>query len=597
MKKFRVRLAFLFVVVIGLSVLASGLYSARMMKDSHLDALRENMLREIRIILATVEWKKGGSEGQLIDYFNNKARYLKKSADARVTFIAGDGRVLGDSDHNPVQMDNHLGRKEIVEAQKTGAGTSIRYSDTVKRNMLYVAVPVGSANNPDGYLRLSMSLEDVETEAHKLWSGLIMGLLVLFIIAGLLSYRIAHRLTRPLENISEVAKQFTHMNYESRVEVNSQDEIGQLGQAINKMADGLQQQMYLIQEDERRLTSVLDTMISGVVMIDKEEKVVLMNRPAEEILGCSSKELLGRKYNETKLQTELTQSIEQCIEKRQHVRDEIVFYFPEERTLEINLVPMLHMDDEWSGIVIVLHDITAIRRLERMRSEFVANVSHELKTPIASVKGFAETLLAGAVNDQETAKSFLQIIYDESDRLNRLIGDILELSKIESKQAPLHFSPVDMHGFVHKTVEMMQTEAVKKDIRLETHVTEGMYIEADEDRLRQILINLLSNSINYTLEGGQVMVKVEPVLLSGDRDYEQVRITIKDTGIGIPKKDLSRIFERFYRVDKARSRISGGTGLGLSIVKHLVELHKGTIRVESVVTMGTSFIIELPVIQ
>jgi two-component system phosphate regulon sensor histidine kinase PhoR len=233
-----------------------------------------------------------------------------------------------------------------------------------------------------------------------------------------------------------------------------------------------------------------------------------------------------------------------------------------------------------------------------MRSEFVANVSHELKTPITAVKGFAETLLAGALDDKEIAKSFLQIIFDESERLNRLIGDILELSKIESKRIPLQFSPVEMRSLVERSLHMMQAEAEKKHITLEMQVEEDIYIEADEDRLRQILINLLSNGISYTPDGGKVKVKIEPLHSSTDRDneYERVRLTISDSGIGIPKKDLPRIFERFYRVDKARSRVSGGTGLGLSIVKHLVDLHKGTIQVESEVGIGTKFLIDLPVI-
>jgi two-component system phosphate regulon sensor histidine kinase PhoR len=226
-----------------------------------------------------------------------------------------------------------------------------------------------------------------------------------------------------------------------------------------------------------------------------------------------------------------------------------------------------------------------------MRSEFVANVSHELKTPIAAVKGFAETLLGGAVKDEETARSFLQIIFDESERLNRLIGDILELSKIESRRVPLMFSPIELESFAAKTFTLLEPEANRKHITLHCKVESGLYVEADEDRLRQIIMNLLANGINYTPDGGRVTLSV----LAPDNDH--IRFQISDTGIGIPKKDLSRIFERFYRVDKARSRSSGGTGLGLSIVKHLVELHKGTVSVTSTVGVGTTFTIDLPVIQ
>lgn len=601
MHKFRARLTLIFILLIGSSVLVAGLFMAKMLRDSHIDALKANMQRELKVILVSLNWKETGTEAEQIQYFTDQANRLKSSADARVTYIREDGKVLGDSDHDVDTMENHLTRKEVIEARNTGVvGSDTRYSTTVQRNMLYVVVPVKSdgSGSIKGYVRLAMSLEEVEASIRQVWYAVLLGLLTVFIIAGLISYRVAYGITRPIEMITRVAQQITNMNYKARVHVRKKDEIGQLGQAINRMADSLHLQMNRILEDENRLKSVLENMISGVMMIDRDGKIVLLNRSGEDILGFSAQELLGKKFDEAKQQFEFTQLIQECIDLKEHIRDEMIFYYPSERILEINLSPISHTEDEWAGILIVLHDITAVRRLERMRSEFVANVSHELKTPIAAVKGFAETLLAGALNDKETAKSFLQIIFDESERLNRLIGDILELSKIESKRIPLQFSPISLHSFVNNCLHVVQAEAKKKSIELEMQVDETMYIEADEDRLRQILINLLSNGINYTPEGGKVKVKVDQLAGDGDRpEDERIRLTISDTGIGIPKKDLPRIFERFYRVDKARSRSSGGTGLGLSIVKHLVELHKGTIRVESEVGMGSKFIIELPIIH
>ncbi|WP_409345326.1 two-component system histidine kinase PnpS [Paenibacillus sp. MBLB4367] len=598
MRKFRTRVSFIFILLIGLSVLGAGLITAKLLENTYISALKDNMEREIRIIMAAIDWSKSGSDNELTQYFSGQARYLKESAGARVTFVRKDGKVLGDSDHEPQAMDNHLNRQEILLAKDKGVGSFIRHSDTLNQNMLYVAIRVEApGDNQLAYIRLAMGLAGVEEKVRQLWMLLLGGLLVLFVIAGIISYRIAHNLTRPLEKITRVAHQISNMNYKSRVTIRNRDEIGQLGQAINTMADSLQLQVNRILEDEGRLKSVLENMLSGVVMIDSEERIVLLNRSAEEFLGFSSEELLGKPYDQAKQQFEFTQMIGECIDSHEHVRDEIIFYYPEERILEVNLSPMSHVDGEWAGVLIVLHDITAMRRLERMRSEFVANVSHELKTPIAAVKGFAETLLAGALNDKETAKSFLQIIFDESERLNRLIGDILELSKIESKRIPMNFSPVEMKSFVEKQLHMLKAEADKKHIELSMQVAEDIYIEADEDRLRQIVINLLSNGISYTPEGGKVKVMVEPVAPQPDGDYERVRIVISDTGMGIPKKDLPRIFERFYRVDKARSRSSGGTGLGLSIVKHLVELHKGSIAVESEVGLGSRFMIELPVIH
>lgn len=599
MKQFRTRLTLLFIILIGSSVLVAGIFSAVMIEKSKVAALETSMKREIQILIAavtSVQSDQGAFSKMSAAQYAELAAHLKQSAGARVTFIEADGKVSGDSDSEPSQMDNHYNRDEIRQAREQGEGYSKRHSDTTNRTMLYVALPILQQDRIIGYARLSMSLEEVETTIRALWWGLIGGLLIVFIIAGAISFRIAHQLTRPLEKITRVARQITNMNYKSRVQIRNQDEIGQLGQAINTMADSLQVQMNRIRENETRLSSVLDNMVSGVVMIDEQGVIVLLNRPAEEIMGFTSKELIGKPFDGAKLPFELTQMIQECMDRNEHIRDEMNFYYPEERILEVNLVPMIQVEQLWAGLVIVLHDITAIRRLEKVRSEFVANVSHELKTPVAAVKGFAETLLAGAMNDPAIARQFLQIIYDESERLNRLIGDILELSKVESKRIPLQFSPVHLNGFMGKTLEMMQTEAEKKSIDLAFQVSEELYLEADEDRLGQIMINLLSNGINYTPEGGKVRVKA--MSIAGDnQEAEKIRIVISDTGIGIPKKDLPRIFERFYRVDKARSRSSGGTGLGLSIVKHLVELHKGTIRVESDLGIGSKFIIELPVIQ
>ncbi|GIP33718.1 two-component system histidine kinase PnpS [Paenibacillus sp. J2TS4] len=600
MTKFRTRLTVIFIVMIGLSVTAAGLLAAKLQENTYIQAQKENMERELLLILSTYDWRQSGTDEELIALYDERIRYLKESANARITVMGADGRVLGDSDHDPRTMDNHLDREEVREAKEHGSGYSIRYSETLDRKMLYVAIAADGdpSKQPSGYIRMSRDLGVVESALRKLWMFLGGGLAILFLIAGVISYRVAHAMTRPLVKITRVAQQITHRNSQSRVPIARNDEIGQLGGAINTMADSLQMQVNRIQENESRLKSVLDNMPSGVMMADLSGKIVLTNRAVEEILGFLAEELLGTLYTEAKLPFELKQMIRECLESHDPIHDEMIVYFPEERILEANVSPMARSDEEWSGILIVLHNMTAVRRLERVRSEFVANVSHELKTPVAAVKGFAETLLSGAMNDVDTARSFLQIIYDESERLNRLIGDILELSKIESRRIPLQFSPVDMELFVEQTTHVIQAEAEKKGIRLEASVTPNLFLEADEDRLRQIMNNLLSNGINYTPEGGRVRIDVRPADMDEKSgSYDKVRITISDTGMGIPKKDLPRIFERFYRVDKARSRSSGGTGLGLSIVKHLVELHKGTITVDSESGIGTTFIIELPVLQ
>ncbi|MEX2416646.1 MAG: HAMP domain-containing protein, partial [Paenibacillaceae bacterium] len=312
MSKFRTRLSIIFILMIGFSVLSSGIFMVQMVKETHLEALRASMLRELRIIQTTTEW---------VD-LNEKARQLMEMNDTRVTFIDADGTVLGDSEHDPSTMNNHLNREEINQASKDDVGYSIRYSDTVKRDMLYAAIPVyEDGATLMGYLRIAMSLEAIDAITIRMWLLLIAELFAYFIIAGLISFRIAHGLTKPLEKATEVAKQISKMNYKARVKVNGRDEVGQLSEAINKMADSLQLQMKRIRDGESRLKNVLDNMISGVMLIDKQGAIVLLNRTAEDILGFSAQELIGRQYDETHQQNELIRLIRECMNSNEHIRD------------------------------------------------------------------------------------------------------------------------------------------------------------------------------------------------------------------------------------------------------------------------------------
>ncbi|WP_059054325.1 two-component system histidine kinase PnpS [Paenibacillus senegalimassiliensis] len=594
MKTFRTRLTLILMGLLGVSMLAAGIIMAQMFKDSHIQALEENMAREINLLEATFAFVPVEGNPGAYSYYEEQATKLEELTDSRVTFITLEGTVLGDSGVDSERMDNHAHRQEVESAKDGVIGSAIRYSDTIGENMLYVAGRVTSDQGFDGYIRLSMSLAAVEQGLAKGWVWMSGGLLVLFLIAGLVSYRVAAGLTRPLEQITRVAHRISKFDYDARVKLNRNDEIGQLGLVINGMADSLQQQLKRIRDNEGLMQSVLANMTGGILMLDESGKIALINREAERILHMRGRQLLGKPYQEIKRNYEFTKFMEDGIGHKEAVQEERAVYDPEEKILLFDSVPMFEDNGDYRGMLFLLQDVTEIRKLERMRSEFVANVSHELKTPIAAVKGFAETLLAGGVKDEETARSFLQIIYDEGDRLNRLIGDILDLSKIESKRTPLEYAPVQLKELFDSVYEVLLPAAKKKLISMSHDVPEHLFIEGDEDRLRQIFMNLLSNAISYSLEGGKIQVQAGII---SDGDEEKVRFVVSDTGIGIPKKDLPRIFERFYRVDKARSRGSGGTGLGLSIVKHLVELHRGTIRVESKVGEGTTFVLELPLMH
>ncbi|MBY0008839.1 two-component system histidine kinase PnpS [Paenibacillus typhae] len=593
MKPFRIRLTFILMALVGISMIGAGLTMAKLFKDSHISALEENMSREIKLLSGTFQFMDMNSP-QAISYYTEHAEHIAGLTDSRITFITKEGKVIGDSERNPLEMDNHSNREEEVLAAKEGIGRAIRYSDTLDREMLYVAGAVTSDDGFDGYIRLSMGLDAVSEGLSRAWIIMAAGLVLLFVAATFVSYKVASSMTSPLEQITRVARRITDLDYDARVPIQRKDEVGQLAKAINAMADSLQAQLKTIRDNEDLLQSVLDNMTGGIVMVNAEGEFALINRAAERMLDVKNSELAGHSYKELKHHYELSRLIEEGVLSSEPIHEERSIYTPAERIVRLDGVPMTQ-DSSHRGMLFLLQEVTEIRRLEKMRSEFVANVSHELKTPVAAVKGFAETLLGGGVSDEKTARSFLQIIYDENERLNRLIGDILELSKIESKRVQLDCSPVYLSEFFDSVLETLSKVAEKKKISLNAIVPDELFMEGDEDKLRQIFMNLLSNAINYTHDGGNVKITV----VNGHKPdgTETVIFTVSDTGMGIPRKDLPRIFERFYRVDKARSRSSGGTGLGLSIVKHLVELHRGTITVESDLGIGSSFILELPLLQ
>jgi len=580
-------------VLIGISMIGTGFTMAHLFKKSHIAALEENMSREINLLTGTLRFIDMDASNA-IPYYTGQAELIAKLLDSRITFITKTGKVLGDSEKNPLEMENHSDRREEMMAAKEGTGRAIRYSETLGHEMLYVAEKVITDEGFDGYIRISMGLDAVSEGLNRAWMVMAAGLIILFLSATIVSYKVASSMTSPLEQITRVARRITDLDYDARVHLKRKDEVGQLAFAINAMADSLQDQLKTIRDNEDLLQSVLDNMTGGIIMINADEEIALLNRASEKMLDVSNSEMAGHSYKELKRHYELTRLLEEGVLSKEPLHEERSIYNPRERIIRMDAVPMMQ-DDSYRGMLFLLQEVTEIRRLERMRSEFVANVSHELKTPVAAVKGFAETLLGGGVKDEKTARSFLQIIYDENERLNRLIGDILELSKIESKRVQLDCSPVLMIEFFDSVLGTISKVAEKKNISLSAEIPEELFIEADEDKLRQIFMNLLSNAINYTQEGGSVRISVESLLMADGS--ENVQLTVSDTGMGIPKKDLPRIFERFYRVDKARSRSSGGTGLGLSIVKHLVDMHHGVISVKSDLGIGSSFTIELPVIQ
>ncbi|MBF2552129.1 two-component system histidine kinase PnpS [Listeria seeligeri] len=588
MKKLWLKIGLSFFILFFVVMVMVGIFSGELMKSTYLN-MKENQLEDdAKILLQTTNIEH-------LDLDQNAAEIqktldpLSDEIDARITVIDSQGDVVADTKKDPENLDNHMNRPEVADILEKGenVGISIRESDSLGYSMLYVAVPVKHQNKTDGVLRISISLESVDTAVAKLWGNLalIFGI-ALIIIAGI-SVFIARKITKPVREIIEVSTDLANHKYDSRIHGKVSGELKDLSISVNMLAESLETQMFEIKQNEQRLNAIVQNLVSGVMLINADKQVIMTNRTMYQILGET--EITGKPFYEVIKSFALSQLIDATFETKTMQQKEIILYFPREMILDASVSPILGEDGEITGIILLLHDITQIRHLENVRSEFVTNVSHELKTPVTALKGFAETLLDGAMYDETLLKKFLTIIKEESDRLHRLIMDILALSRIEQNPVTKDVETVDVDDVIEQSVRTIFELATEKNIQVSApeKTIPPVIIETNRDQLQQILINLLSNAINYTPVDGKVEVKLM------ERESEVI-IEVTDNGIGIPAKDIDRVFERFYRVDKARSRHSGGTGLGLSIVKHLVENCGGRIEVKSQEEVGSTFRVTLP---
>jgi two-component system phosphate regulon sensor histidine kinase PhoR len=422
---------------------------------------------------------------------------------------------------------------------------------------------------------------------HRL---LLIGGLVALTVALGIGLFVAHRVTRPVVQMQSVAQAMSRGDFSVRASIRSPDEIGQLGRALNAMAASLQDKLEDLERERAKTAAILDGMVEGVIAVDGQDHLLLINERARVMLG------VGRGHGEGKPFLEIVRNVDLHGLLRQArvtgqgtvTSRELLLPGPVERRLQVNAVP-LRLGAEEIAVVMVLHDLTELRRLEQVRTEFVANVSHELRTPLTAIQGYLETLLAGALEDRAHARRFLEIVARHTERLGRLLNDLTDLSNIELGKVSLRLEPTALGDVVDSVIGIIRPRAESGGVTLETTLAPGVpAVKADRDRLVQILINLVDNAVKYTPAGGHVTVSAQAAT-SG-----MVDIAVRDTGVGIPAADLPRITERFYRVDKARSRELGGTGLGLAIVKHLVIAHGGVLRIESEVDKGTTVRVTLP---
>lgn len=564
MKK-KILISILSTIIISLLIVGSlfmVIFNYQYIENSKHDLMMNN-----KILIENINSNKELNKEKLIDN-------VYKNSKIRITYMENDGQVIFDSLKDPKEMSSHKDRKEIIEANEKGDGSSIRFSDTIGKNMVYYATKMDNGD----IVRSAIEMDNVsilKSPFEKYYFGAV--LLVIF-MAIIFSSKLSHIIVKPIKELQFVTSRIAKGELNRRVKISSNDEIGKLGDTFNDMADKLQSTLQDLTDKQNRLEAILKSMDSGVVAVDKNHKIIMMNPYANEIFGINH-DIIGENLMDHIRDFEM----EGIFANDTDICREIKILWPKERILRIRTTDIIS-GNILIGTVAVVQDITDIKRLENMRSEFVANVSHELKTPLTSIKGFAETLKY--VEDEKNKEKFLNIINDEAERLTRLIDDILTLSNIEQRKEEI-FERINIKEELNNICYLMGTGALKKNIDIINIGKEDMFIYGSKDRFKQMMINLIDNAIKYSDRNSKVWVSYE-------KSGEKAVVKVKDEGVGIPEEHIPRLFERFYRVDKARSRAAGGTGLGLAIVKHIVIEFKGEIDIISKLGKGSEFIITLP---
>ncbi len=506
---------------------------------------------------------------------------------ARVTVFGADGSVLADSQSGPAAEEDNAARLEIQQALANGEGRSIRRSPSLDRDLLYYAVRQATSAGPPVVLRFALPLEAVDEVLGSFRRRLWLASLLILLTAGGVSLLFSRSFTDRVERLKEFSRRVAEGDFRPLPRDSSGDALEALGISLNRTAARLDRTIQTLTEERNLSSAILGSMVEGVAVVNNAERLVFANPGFAEILGLDVPPTSGSALVEVVRQTELLEAVRQVLGGEPRVQSEIVTGTLRQHYFAITVAAVRAGDT--TGAVVVLHDITELRRLERVRRDFVANVSHEFRTPLTAIQGFAETLLAGAIDDSVNRTRFLEIILEHSRRLARLTEDLLVLSKMDADRLELEVQQLRVSQLIESCLETAQRRAAEKDLRISVNLPQSLPdIAGDRRRLAEVLQNLLDNAIQYTLPGGQITVSAEP-------QDDEVILTVSDTGIGIPKVDQPRIFERFYRVDVARSREAGGTGLGLAIAKHLVEVHGGRLWVDSEVGRGSQFHFSVPV--
>ena len=583
-KKIGWKLFFTYIIIIIVCIIFIGLFAIFPLRNFYIENLSSNLKSNATLITAFLYDDLSRNN---VSEIKSKTGIFGEKIHQRVTIIDAKGKVLGDSERDPILMENHADRPEIKTALEGKTGQNIRYSNTLEIDMLYVATPMIKDNRILGVVRISTPLSQINQKINNLGRIIFFSSIIALFIASIISLIVSLRVTRPLREMSRISQEIAKGNFCNKLKIRSNDELGELSYALNEMSKVLENKIKEISDDKNKIETVLTSVIEGIAAIDEKGKIILYNYAFENIINFPREKAIGKFHWEVIRNNTINELIRNALHKNQTLAQEISILFPQEKYFHISVTP-LGKKDNILGIVLVLNDITEIKKMEKMRSEFVANVSHELRTPLTSIQGFIETLKDEKTNDPKKEKHFLKIIERQSNRMNHLIEDLLHLSKLESREIKMDFKDIQLNELVHKIILEFKEKIEKKKHKITLNIPPHLpLIRADYENIELVFSNLLSNAIHYTPEKGKISI-------SASEREKDIYIEIADNGIGIPAEHLPRLFERFYRVDRDRSRKFGGTGLGLAIVKHIIKSHNGTVGVESMSGKGSKFFFTLP---
>jgi two-component system phosphate regulon sensor histidine kinase PhoR len=586
-----------YLIITILALVLVSWYSTRSLKTFYYAGVETDLKAKAQLACRQISPALSSQDYQEVDRL---CKQLGQSAGVRFTVILPMGQVIGDSDKEPSQMENHADRPEFVHAMTGNIGTSIRFSDTLGKNMMYVAVPLKEQDHTLAVVRGSLPVTAVDQVLSNTYFKIAWAGIVVAILSAGITLVVSRRITRPIEQMREAARQFAAGSLDRRVPVPNSAELAELADSLNETAAKLQQTIDTITSERNRLEAVLASMAEGVIAVDPAGQVVSVNKAAAVTLGIDIDSAVGRSFEQAIQNAEVQRFIKQTLNMSSPVETDInlspdstgAFSAKSQQPVPLHLhgAQLAEKRGGKSGAVIVLRDMSQIQRLENIRRDFVANVSHEIRTPVTSIKGFVETLLDGAINEPQQAQRFLQIISGHTDRLIAIIDDLLMLSRLEEdgQVKTIAMEAAKVRPILESVIELSTPKAGDKKIKIDLDCKDAIEARMNPTLLEQAVFNLVDNAIKYSAPESTVQIIAQ-------KTDNEVKIAVKDYGCGIEKDHLSRIFERFYVVDKARTRKLGGTGLGLSIVKHIIQLHGGSVTVESTPGQGSTFTLHLPV--